>query len=356
MLRTLRHCVVVTPLLLGSAALCFAQASADGPTSPKAQKTFADAAQLEKKQMYSFALDAYRKADKQDDAQCAACEDKIVSLGVLTGDWKAAERASDERMQKAKTPAALVQAHTLQAQVELSEGRKKKQQPLFAKAVADCDAALAVDPKTVSAALIRAMSLSEQHQDAAAAAQFRTLLPLLPQGSPDHERVARYVADPALARERLVPNFAVTTLDGRHISMDSLKGNVVLLDFWATWCGPCREYLPHLQKIAQQFQGQPLVVLSVSLDKDDAAWRAYVAKHDMTWPQYRDGYWNGSMAHMFGIREIPQTFTIDADGVIENQSVGDADLTGKLRKLVAKAKSEGAAPPQSVVARATKAD
>ena len=78
----------------------------------------------------------------------------------------------------------------------------------------------------------------------------------------------------------------------------------MLLDFWATWCGPCREYLPHLQKIAQQFQGQPLVVLSVSLDKDDAAWRAYVAKHDMTWPQYRDGYWNGSMAHMFGIREI----------------------------------------------------
>jgi len=71
-------------------------------------------------------------------------------------------------------------------------------------------------------------------------------------------------------------------VDGRQISMDSLAGKVVLIDFWATWCGPCREALPHIQKIARKFDGQPLVVLSISLDSDEDKWKTFVAKNQMT--------------------------------------------------------------------------
>jgi len=87
-----------------------------------------------------------------------------------------------------------------------------------------------------------------------------------------------------LAQARLAPPFAVTTTDGQRVSMDDLTGKVVLLDFWATWCGPCREALPHMKEIAKKFQGQPLVVLSVSLDSDEQKWKDFITKkrNDMT--------------------------------------------------------------------------
>jgi peroxiredoxin len=150
-------------------------------------------------------------------------------------------------------------------------------------------------------------------------------------------RAFRFVSEPQLARQRMAPPFEVKTMDGQHISLDDLQGKVVLIDFWATWCPSCVEALPHMQHIAQKFAGQPLVVLSVSLDSDDAKWRAFVAKNKMTWPQAYDGGWNGEMGHKFQVHAIPATFTIDADGVLQDAHVGDADIEGKLKKLIAQA-------------------
>jgi|SRR5215467_2122870 len=117
-----------------------------------------------------------------------------------------------------------------------------------------------------------------------------------------------------------------------------MQGKVMLLDFWATWCGPCREALPHMREIARKFQGQPLVVLSVSLDSDEQKWKQFVAKNEMTWMQCRDGGFEGPIAKLFGIHSIPHTFTIDADGVLQDEKIGDAAIEGKLKKLVARAK------------------
>jgi peroxiredoxin len=136
----------------------------------------------------------------------------------------------------------------------------------------------------------------------------------------------------------MAPPFSVTTLDGGRISLDDLQGKVVLLGFWATWCGPCREALPHIHDIAKKFQGEPLVILSFSLDSDEQAWKEFVAKHEMTWPQYRDGGFSGSIAKMFSVTAIPHTFTIDADGVLQDEHIGDASMEGKLKKLIAQAR------------------
>lgn len=129
--------------------------------------------------------------------------------------------------------------------------------------------------------------------------------------------------------------------------MDGLAGKVVLIDFWATWCGPCREALPHIRDIARKYQGQPLVVLGMSLDDNDAKWRDFVEKNGMTWLQYRDGRFTGRMARMFNVDAIPATFSIDANGVLEDQHVGDAGIEGKLKKMIAHAaelqKSQSAA-------------
>ena len=79
------------------------------------------------------------------------------------------------------------------------------------------------------------------------------------------------------------------------------------------------------------------MVISISLDKDEDKWKDFVAKNQMTWLQYRDGSFDGQIAKIFGVNAIPATFTIDADGVLEDQHVGDASMEGKLKKLIANA-------------------
>src|SRR5208282_470287 len=148
----------------------------------------------------------------------------------------------------------------------------------------------------------------------------------------------RIIANPVRAREPFAPDFSFTTQEGVTVSNATLQGKVVLLDFWATWCEPCREALPHVRDIAKKFQEQPLVIMSVSLDEDEAKWKDFIAKNGMTWINYRDGGFKGPVAKLFGVEAIPHTFTIDADGVLQDEHIGDAAIEGKLKKLLARAR------------------
>jgi thiol-disulfide isomerase/thioredoxin len=157
-----------------------------------------------------------------------------------------------------------------------------------------------------------------------------------------------FIGDIALARERMAPAFAVTTIDGKRVSLDDLQGKVVLLDFWATWCGPCREALPNMKNIAKKFQGQPLTILSISLDSDAQKWQDFVTKNEMTWLNYRDGSFEGPIAKLFGVQAIPHTFTIDSNGVLRDEHIGDASIEGRLKKLVAQAQAAQATPASAL--------
>src|SRR6266704_605185 len=103
-----------------------------------------------------------------------------------------------------------------------------------------------------------------------------------PETDPNRQRALRFISQPELVRARMAPPFAVTTTDGQRVSLDDLTGKVVLLDFWATWCAPCREALPHMSEIAQKCQRQPLVVLSVILDEAEQKWKDFIVKIEMT--------------------------------------------------------------------------
>jgi len=99
-----------------------------------------------------------------------------------------------------------------------------------------------------------------------------------------------------------------------------------------------------MREIAKKFQGQPFVVLSVSLDEDEQKWKDFIVKNEMSWPQCRDGGFTGPVARMFGVRAIPATYTIDADGVLQDERIGDASVEGKLKKLISRARE--LQPPQ----------
>jgi thiol-disulfide isomerase/thioredoxin len=221
------------------------------------------------------------------------------------------------------------------------EGLEKRKDEFFNRAHAELTRALEAVPKFPGAVFADGQTLAHLKQDDAARARFEEFVKMKPQDSPDRQRALRYISEPELARARMAPAFAITNTDGQRVSLDEMAGRVVLIDFWATWCGPCREALPHMREIAKKFQGQPLVVVSVSLDSDVQKWKDFVARNEMTWPQYRDGGFTGAIAKMFGVEAIPHTFTIDADGVLQDEhigDIGDASIEGKLKKLITRAR------------------
>jgi peroxiredoxin len=321
-----------------SLAPALAQDKADGPTNEKAQKTYQEALKLLHERRKDLALDNFKKADKQDDGHCVACQKQMLKYGVELGEWKTAELAGEEMVGEAQSDREKAVAHYQFALVFMQEGLQKHKDDLFSRAQDEIAKALAPNPNFPEALFLDGRALAQLHQDDAAKASFEQYVKLKPEEDPNRQRALRYIDRPELARARMAPAFAVTTMDGKQISMDDLQGKVVLLDFWATWCGPCREALPHIRNVAKKFTGEPLVILSVSLDSDEQKWRDFVGQNEMTWPQYRDGGFTGPVAKLFGVTAIPHTFTIDADGVLQEEHIGDASVEGKLKKLLARAR------------------
>jgi thiol-disulfide isomerase/thioredoxin len=101
----------------------------------------------------------------------------------------------------------------------------------------------------------------------------------------------------------------------------SSSGKVTLLDFWATWCGPCRHALPGLKQIQSVYGSDQLEIISVSEDDDEGAWHEFVAQNQMTWTQRLDA--NHQMMRQFGANALPTYVLIGKDGAVVNQYVGD---------------------------------
>jgi thiol-disulfide isomerase/thioredoxin len=327
---------------LSAAMPAVAQQEPDGGMNPKAAKTYGSAMEFARKGLDQQAFGLFEKADKQDGGQCSTCQVQVIHYGIEFHDWKTAQRAAQEELAEAHDKRDVALARFDLGHVLFEQALLKHKQEIFIQSHVQLVKALTAYPNFPDAMFLDGRVLAELHHDDAAKAEFATFLKMAQPSDLDRGRAERYLSNIQLAREKMAPAFAFTTLRGRHVSLDDLHGKVVLLDFWASWCEPCREALPNIQKIAKKFQGQPLVILSISLDSDPQAWANFVEKHHMTWLQYRDGMFNGPIARLFGVQEIPQTFTIDANGVLRADNVGESSIEGRLKKLVAQAVREDA--------------
>lgn len=339
-----------SPPLRAAKAPAPAPAETGQPTNPKALKSFHSAEQWRKARNPQAAIGDYRKANRQDGGHCSACLQNAYLLALKLNDYKQAEEIGHDWLAASVTPADQAESHYRIGLALQGQGLSNRKEKCFSESCDELDAALKLAPRFPQAHFALGISLAHLHQDDAAKSEFVTFLKQNTGDAALEARAKRFVGDVQLARAKMAPAFALTTMDGKRITMDGLAGKVVLLDFWATWCGPCREALPGVRKIAREFQGQPLVVLSISLDSNDAKWRAFVDKNQMTWLQYRDGGFMGPIARLFNVNAIPATFSIDADGVVEDQHVGDANLEKSLKKLIAKAEAEHPNQPETALA------
>ncbi len=127
-----------------------------------------------------------------------------------------------------------------------------------------------------------------------------------------------------LKKGDLAPTFSLPTLDGGATDLAALRGKVVVLNFWATWCPPCVDEMPSLEKLHRALGSEGLVVLGVSVDEDEATLRSFIQKVGVTFPTLRDPGGRGPSA-AYRTTGYPETFVLDPQGVLLDKYIGPAE-------------------------------
>lgn len=173
--------------------------------------------------------------------------------------------------------------------------------------------------------------------DASEVEPFYKKLPKSAQATPSGKDLAKSIE---VAKKTAIGQMAMDFIQndtlGKPVSLSSFRGKYLLLDFWASWCGPCRAENPNVVKAYNAYNSKGFDVLSVSLDKDSAKdrWLKAIHTDNLTWTHVSDlQYWNNAVAKLYGIQSIPQNFLIDPQGKIIGKNLRGEELEKKLATI-----------------------
>jgi peroxiredoxin len=134
------------------------------------------------------------------------------------------------------------------------------------------------------------------------------------------------------------PDFEVTLIDGTSFSLSDLKGQYVLLQFWGSWCGPCRQENPHLVSLYNQFHEKGFEVVSIGVETQEDRWRQAISADGLRWPYHIADMqrFKGGVASLYNIHAIPTTFLINPEGMIMGVSLSPSDMQKMLTEKLVK--------------------
>ena len=186
------------------------------------------------------------------------------------------------------------------------------------------------DPKVASMQVRRADVLARSEP-----AQVRPLLGELAQNAnPKIAATARgRLKQFTLAQEPL--DWKFTSIDGRNVDFSQLRGRVILIDYWATWCPDCLRALPQVQASYGKYRAQGFEVVGISLDNDQEALQSFLKKHGLPWPEYFDGKgWQSDLVTKYGVGGIPEMWLVNKEGHVIATGVQADELDGKIGALI----------------------
>jgi peroxiredoxin len=131
------------------------------------------------------------------------------------------------------------------------------------------------------------------------------------------------------------PDFTLPDVNGKPVSLSSFKGKYVLVDFWASWCAPCRAENPNVVKAFQQFKNKNFTILGVSLDKEKGPWTKAISDDQLTWTNISDlKFWDSQVVPMYGIQGIPYNVLLDPNGIVIAENLRGEELERKLADIL----------------------
>ncbi|HWY86219.1 MAG TPA: TlpA disulfide reductase family protein [Gemmataceae bacterium] len=139
---------------------------------------------------------------------------------------------------------------------------------------------------------------------------------------------------PDLSIGKRAPEIGSHDIDGKSVKLSAFKGRVVVLDFWATWCGPCRAMIPHQREMVERLKDKPFALVSISIDEEKETLTKFLAKEKMPWIHWWPGNNEGGVVEDWNIYRVPTIYVIDAQGVIRHKDIRGEELEAGVHKLL----------------------
>jgi thiol-disulfide isomerase/thioredoxin len=319
MQRTIQRITsAIAVVLTVAAAEPFAQEAVNPARKQAADEEIRKADAFAQRRDYEQALQSYKKAFALTGKRSfQACVGMALAYRGLGAHKNVAEVCLDA-MKLTDDPKELASVHNMRgaALMALSDKPDDKRLP---QAEREFLAALAANEDLLAARLNLGVTLLKMKRDEEGVAALKRYGEIAPKG-PELDKALMMIKEPGRARATYAPDFSFTSRQGELITLESLKGKTVVLDFWGTWCKPCLMATPGLLELNQKYSEHGVVFIGVAVNDEEHSWAAYIDKTGMSWPQFLDR--TRSMAIRFGVGTYPTYIVIDGEGIVRARQFG----------------------------------
>ncbi len=297
---------------------------------------------LLRRRKYEDALKSFKRANEMREKKSAECFLGMAEAYFGLDAFKNVVESSDKVIELAGNDTQLImkaynnKGLALQSLAENKDQKKlQAAEDAFRKAMA-----LEVAPPILRYNL--GLVLLQLSRDPEGIAELQKYIQLQPKGT-SVDTARKMIENPRRARENYAPDFSFTSSAGEYLALEDLRGKVVVLDFWGTWCPPCVDSVPELRNLHKRYAKEPsFVLIGISSDREEELWREFTTKNKMIWPQYWDR--DRRIQRAFGVNAFPTYIVIDHEGIVRFRSVGTSwarslnldDAIRKHVKIVAK--------------------
>jgi peroxiredoxin len=290
---------------------------------------------LLRRRQYEEALKSFKRANEMRGKKSAECFNLMAEAYLGLEAYKNAIESADKSIEFAADDKQLILKAYNNKGLALQLSAEKKDQKKLQAAEAAFRQALAMENPAPVVRYNLGRVLLQLNRDAEGIAELKQFLEAQPNGQ-YVDAAKKLIDNPRRARESYAPDFSFTSLQGEYISLEDLRGKVVVLDFWGTWCPPCVASVPSLRSMHKKYSKEPsFVLIGISSDSDEDVWKEFTEENKMVWPQYRDE--DRRIHRAFGVRAFPTYIVIDHEGIVRFASVGSswersADLHEAIKK------------------------